>query len=186
MEKNNNKILIVCATSMEKKVIQTIFQTNFEKKELKKFEFLICWVWNYTTILNLTKIFCTKNIEKVINIWICGYKNEYKPIIQIWVTTNFQTQNELVVPIFKKLAPIEEIISTEKQLQNFDFSQNYIDMESWGIEYVCNNFNIERYILKIPLDNVLENQLDQKKCTPDMIQIAFEKVDWKNILEKII
>ena len=180
------KILIVCATSIEKNTLQNIFQNAFEKKNFKKFQFFICWVWNYNTILNLTKIFGTKNFEKIINIWICGYKNEHKNIIQVWITTNFQTKNQLAVPIFKKIADIEEIVCSEIQLQNFDFDENYIDMESWGVELVCNNFNIERYILKVPLDNILDHQLDKKTCTSEMIQTAFEKIDWKNILEKII
>lgn len=58
---------------------------------------------------------------------------------------------------------------------------NYIDMESWAIEYVCDKFRVPRVILKVPVDKVGEEEFDREKGR----ELLRENLDYEMIIKKL-
>lgn len=182
--KNMKKILIVWAFSQE---------LNPIKKEIKKLSlrdiklsFLTTGMWNYNMILNLTKYLEQEdNFDFIINIWVCWYKEIKEDFIQVWRVLNLSNNSEYIIPnliSFWKLVSIassENIITNNNDLKE----EEYVDMESYWFEKVCENFKIARMILKIPVDKVWKEtkNFDFKKA-----ELYLEKnINYEELLEKI-
>lgn len=178
------KILIVTALSQELNII---------KSEIKKFKipnlkisYLSTWMGNYNMILNLTR-FLEKNndFDFLVNIWICGYDNEKKDFFQVARIINSSNNKELIIPNLINFWDLESIFCSEKII--FDSNllnwENFVDMESYGFELVCDSFSIPRMILKIPVDKIwIETKnFDFKKAE----QYLKEKINYREVLEKI-
>jgi len=178
------KILIVWALSQE---------INPIKEEIKKLElrnvktsFLTTWMGNYNMILNLTRFLENNDFDLIVNIWVCGYKKYYNDFIQIWRIYNLVNKKELIIPKiidfwkFESIACSEAPIYKEKKL----WDENYIDMESYGFEKVCDSFSIPRIILKIPVDKIWEEtkKFDFKKAE----KYLRENINYKELFDKII
>ena len=58
---------------------------------------------------------------------------------------------------------------------------NYIDMESWAIEYVCDKFRVPRVILKVPVDKIGEEEFDREKGR----ELLRNKLDYEMIIKKL-
>lgn len=149
------KVLIVTALSQE---------LNFVKSEIKKLNlidfkisYFSTWMGNYNMVLNLTKFLSeNKDFDFILNIWICGYKDEFKDFFQVLRIFNFSNSKELIVPKIIdfwenwSIFCSEKIVFDEKILKD----ENFVDMESYWFELVCDNFSISRIILKVPVDKI--------------------------------
>lgn len=210
------KILIVWALSQEinvvKEQIKELWLINF------KTSFLTTWIGNYNMILNLTR-FLEKNddFDFVINIWVCWHKENEKykekiinnkwEVIQVWRVFNLANQKELIIPNLIDFWKLSSIACSEKIIYNEDDLEweNYVDMESYGFEKVCDSFSLARIILKIPIDkvwietksfdfekanNLLKNNIEYKllfEKVYNYLENTFSKqrkIKEKNIIEK--
>ena len=179
-----HKILFVTALSWELKYI---------KKEIKKLkipnlkvDFFTTWMWNYNTILNLTKYLSTKEYDFIVNIGSAWYFwNEINNIYQITRIKNLANNKEELVPINLKLYDLATCFSSEIPVSNSDnlpIQEDFylIDMESYGFELVWNSFNIPRLILKIPVDKIWE------KFNSNIFIKKVDKIDFNYILINIL
>jgi len=179
------KVLIVWATSWElKTIIKKIKELNFNNV---KFDYLITWMWNYSSIFSLTKYLSKNNdIDFVINIWVCWYKNKYEKNFQVWRIKNLANKKELIIPNFINFWKIESIASSENIVYDNQiiWEENFVDMESFWIEYVLEKINIARILLKIPVDKIWDEtkNFDFEKAK----KYLEENIDYKTLIEKII
>ncbi|MDR0370138.1 MAG: hypothetical protein LBH96_06735 [Candidatus Peribacteria bacterium] len=69
-------------------------------------------------------------------------------------------KKETIVPISLSFAPLKKIISSEipiddeMMISHWKDEEIYVDMESYGIELVAQQFRYPRLILKVPIDRV--------------------------------
>ncbi len=132
------KILLCYATAGEWKIIKDKIK-NLNLKINLNITYLCTGMWNYETIFNLTKILNNQDFDIVLNIWVCGYVNESKKVIQVARTVNLSTGKELIVPIFLELASMESIGCSEvpvtKDLSNLSFrlKQSWMEKSLKGI-----------------------------------------------------
>lgn len=176
-------ILIVSALSLESKFIKNEIK-NLDLKNIKT-SFLVSWVWNYHTILNLTKYLKENNFDLILNIWVCGYKNFNKDFIQIWRIKNSSDDREIIVPNIIDFWDLESIFCSEKVIyDSYElWEENFVDMESYGFELVCNNFEVPRIILKIPVDKIW---IETKNFDIKKAKIYLSKnINYKLLFEKI-
>ncbi len=171
------KILFTSALKEELTPIKEVFK-NLKIKS--KIDFLVSEIWNYKTIYNLTKHLSENNYDFIINIWICGYVDTDKPF-QVAKILNISNNKEFIIPIpFKflnlnSIACSEKIIYDTKELQD----EKYVDMESYGFEFVCDKFKIPRIIFKIPYDSIWTTETtnyDKNKLIEKIKQIDFENL----------
>jgi len=190
MKKN---ILITSALSQELNIVKKqIKSLNINKKELN-IDFFTTGMWNYKTIINLTEFISWKNCisdfwwyDFIVNIWVCWYKDNKEKLIQIARIKNLHTDKELLIPIAFQYTKLNSICCSENIVYDNKLlvDENYIDMESYWIELVCEKFNIARIILKIPVDRVWNEtkDFDYNK--------AFEKletnIDYSELINKIV
>lgn len=174
-----SNILIVCASNKELKSVKKQIK-NISHPQKNKIFYLASGIGNYQTIQNFTSFLEKNKIDFVINIGICWRSNEKPPAIQVWRIKNIHTNKELIVPIFFKYEKIESIACSENICKQKNFSENFVDMESFGIEFVCSKYNIPRIILKVPYDEIWK----------DISNIDFEEAAdsiWKKIdINKLI
>lgn len=176
------QILIIGALSNELKVIKEELKNS---KKNYQINYLVSWIWIYETIFSLTKYLENKpKPDFIINIWICGYKENKPNFIQVWRIINLHTLKELLVPIYINFWNIESINCSENIVNDPNFlSENYVDMESWAIEFVVNKYRIPRIILKVPIDKIWTetNNFDYKEA----LNKLKNNIKYKDILEKI-
>jgi len=195
---STKKILFVAAVSQELKVIKNLYK-NQPSWNLKA-DFLVSWIWNLQTSLNLTKHLSLKKYDFIINIGVCWYKKNNPPLIQIARTLYAPTRKEAIVPIFFKHTLLTSIYCSEVPVYDESLigEEEYVDMESYSIEKVCEHFRIPRIILKTPSDKIgsetknfdvkkackqLDESLDIKSLL-DHIQIYLNSLPEKHSLEK--
>jgi len=172
------KILFVSALSWEVKPIKE--QIKIFNIPNLKVDFLSTWIWNYNTILHLTKYLSDKDYDFLVNIWSCWYNNLDKNIYQVWRVINMQNDKELLVPINVKVFDLATCYCFEKPVDKFDKQFCIIDMESYGFEMVANSFSLPRFILKIPVDNIW------KKFDKNLFLKKIANIDFKKVLESIL
>lgn len=178
-----HKILITSALAKELNIIkekvksQKIYDINFL--------YLQTWMWNYNTILNLTKFLEKNEVDLVLNIWVCWYKKYYKPFINIARIKNSSNNKELLVPQIIDFWDLESIYSTEKVVfdSNVLWDENFVDMESYWICFVCDNYKLPLIILKVPVDKIWEEtkKFDFKKA----LDFLGQNIDYKTLFLKI-
>jgi len=177
-------ILFVTALSSELKYIKK----NIKQLKIPwlKIDFFTTWMWNYNTILNLTKYLSKKRYDFIVNIGSAGYfgMQDIENIYQIARIKNLSNNKEELVPINLRLFNLITCVSSEKpvsSIENIWIQDSFylVDMESYGFELVWNNFNIPRLILKIPVDKIWE------KFNSSIFIDKVEKMDFKYILENI-
>jgi len=172
------QILVVWALSQELNIIkQQIKKTNIKGF---KIDFLQTWMWNYNSVFALTKKLEQKRYDFVVNIWVCGYFWEQQyDVYQISNIINVFNQKELIAPtsfIFSKLTtcissdlPVSNYQNNEIsflnkniKISNIDLDYNFfiIDMESFGLEFVLEKYNIARVFLKVPIDKIWKETED--------------------------
>lgn len=178
------KILIVTALSQELNSIKS------EIKKLKipnlKISYLSTWMGNYNMIFNLTRFLeQNNNFDFLINIWVCGYRNEKKDFFQVWRIYNYSNNKEFIIPNLIKFWDLESIFCSEKVI--FDWNlldwEKFVDMESYGFEFVCDGFSVPRAIFKVPVDKIWTEtkNFDFIKANTYLK----ENIDYKELIEKI-
>ena len=153
-------------------------------------------------IFNLTKFLDEKSQKSdffwydfIINIWVCWFKKNWElkienwkikdDFIQIWRIFNLTTKKEILVPIFFEFWPIKSIACSENIVyeKNVLWEENYVDMESFAVEFVADKFKIPRIILKVPVDEVWDEtkNFDFEKA----LKLLEGNIDYKLLIEKI-
>lgn len=181
-KKKMYKILITTALSQELKVVKNIIKW-LEIKNIKV-DFFSTWIWNYKTILNLTKYLNEKKYDFIVNIWICWYV-EKDEIIQGARIYNISNNKELIVPIPFIFENLESIACSEKIIldKNEIAEEKYTDMESYWFDLVLDNFNLPRIILKVPYDKIWTQETNNYNIS--ILEEKLSKVNYQKLLEEI-
>lgn len=179
------RLLVLAATGSEMKVVKTqISQLKIPHLEVK---YLTTGVGSHATIFSLTKILSTTPAEDqfdmILNIWVCGYTEEKPAFIQVWAAINVHTHKESIIPIPCLVWPIASIGSSDVPVLNKDTS-DYYDMESFAIDYVAQQFQIPRILIKVPVDHIWAETIsfDFKKA----LEALSEHIDYRDIIEQIM
>ena len=195
------KILFVSALNAELKIVkQEIKKLNISNDiEISFFE---SGMWNYKTILNLGLYLAEHKYNFIINIGVCWWSNNIKTghpqgmplqnnygcpekLIQISGINNISNNKELISPVFLEFTKVQSIACSEKIIYNSDeiWENNFVDMESYWFEMVCNKFDIPRIILKIPVDKIWKEtkKFDFEKAK----KYLRENINYSELLEKI-
>jgi len=170
-------ILFVSALSWELKLIkEKIKKLNIPNL---KVDFFSTWMWNYNTILHLTRYLSDKTYDFLINIWSCWHNNLNKYIYQVARIINVQNDKELLVPINIKVFDLITSYCFEKPVLQFNKKNCIVDMESYWFEIVADSFLLPRLILKIPVDNMWE------KFDKNIFIKNIDNINFKIVLKSI-
>ena len=208
-------ILILSATAFELNSVKEKIKNEIknkiksEKNFIFNFSFFCTWIWNFEVILNLTKYL--ENLEEdkkpdfVINLWICWYQNleweneKFKNLVQVWRIFWTAKEKEFLIPQFINFWEISSIYSSEKIIlnpekickKNINQNINFVEMESFWIEYILEKKWIPRIYLKFPFDKIWwektwENKtINFKEKLPEIKKILQENIDYKKLFQKI-
>lgn len=193
------KLLICAATQQELKTIKASIKALHLKISLP-LEYFCTWIGNHWTIYNLTTFLCEHRDEEffIVNIGVCGYyfplsertSFVWEKIIQWAVLEHLSLKKETIVPISLSFAPLKKIISSEipiddeMMISHWKDEEIYVDMESYGIELVAQQFRYPRLILKVPIDRVWE-ETKQFNIKEALEQLS-ENIDYKKLIEHIL
>lgn len=179
------RLLVLAATGPEMKVVKTqISQLRIPRLDVKYFT---TGVGIHATIFSVTKMLSTTPAEDqfdmILNIWVCGYTEEKPAFIQVWAVINVHTHKESIIPIPCLVWPIARIGSSDVPVLTKDTS-DYYDMESFAIDYVAQQFQIPRILVKVPVDRIWAETInfDFKKA----LEALSENIDYRDMIEKIM
>ena len=182
------KILIVSALPAELKTIKTQIKSLNLKTKLA-IDYLCTGMGNYAMIFALTK-YLTENTGQdifLVNIGICGYYSDTLPpaVVQIWRVKNLTTWKELLPPLPFLIGDITSIYCSEKLLMSWNIEwEGFVDMESWGFEWVADHFRLPRLLLKVPCDKVGEETLNFDR-TLALSKLA-QGINYQDLIQKIL
>jgi len=76
------------------------------------------------------------------------------------------------------------IVDDEAMIQYWKGEEVYVDMESYGIELVAQQFQYPRLILKVPVDRVGEEtkHFDREEA----LRLLAEGVDYRKLMEGVL
>lgn len=158
-------ILFTIALPIEAKIIKQEIK-NLSLKWFKT-DILITWVW----ILN--SVYTIKNYiqeywkpDFIVNIWVCGQKNENESnFLQVYRIKNISNAKESLCPIYIKNLPLISIACSDKIITQSDeiWDENFVDMESFWIDFICDKEKIPYIIIKKPFDVISRNSLKVDK-----------------------
>lgn len=181
------KILVCCATRWELNVVKEEIK-HLHLKQRLEIEYFCLWIGNFASMFHLTK----KLLEErdtpflVLNIWVCGHRWATEPCVQIAKLRYFLHSKEQIVPIICQLFPFVSCVSCDDIAfqQNYEWEPVIFDMESYGIEYVCQELQVPRVYVKVPVDSSWEEtqHFDQKKAL-ETLRIC---VDWEKLLHNLL
>lgn len=177
------KILFLVALPQELKIIKEELKTL---KSSFKVDFLLCWVWNYNVINNLKDyIFNKWKPDFIINIWVCWMKsNDFTNFFQVYRIKNLANNKEIICPNYIKILPLKSILSSEKIItdKNELAEENFVDMESYWVDFVCSREEIPFLIIKKPFDIVSDNS---KKVDLNDLQNCLKNFNYLELFEEI-
>ena len=182
------KILIVSALPAELKTIKTQIKSLNLKTKLA-IDYLCTGMGNYAMIFALTKYLTEIAGQDIflVNIGICGYYSDTLPpaVVQIWRIKNLTTWKELLPPLPFLMGDITSIYCSEKPLMSWNIEwEGFVDMESWGFEWVADHFRLPRLLLKVPCDKVGEETLNFDR-TLALSKLA-QGINYQNLIQKIL
>jgi len=162
------------------------------KKKVKQFNlplkvnFLQLWLWNYNAIFSLTKYLENNKPDFVVNIWIAWIRDKAENLKSFYQVSNileYETNKELIVPVFFKFWEFLTCISANKPIKNVDVNfPVLLDMESFWFEFVMEKYNLPRLILKVPVD---KSESELKNIDFDLAVKNLENIDYKVLLLEI-
>ena len=179
------KLLVTAATWPEMRIVKEHISTL--KIPHIEVEFLITWIGNYETIYTLTKHLQSKPEQKsdfLLNVWVCWYKANKQDVVQIASIINASTWKETIVPVPTIIYPLGNIVSSETIVSDPDtLVSDYCDMESFGVDMVCQKWQIPRILLKVPVDRIGEEtkHFDREKA----LGMLSNQIDYRSVVEKI-
>ena len=178
-------VLFVAAYAHELACIKTQIQKltlqNLQSK------FFLLWAWNYKAIYNLKNFIDVSETKPdfVVNLWICGKKEHVSDdAFQVYRILLRSAYKEYLCPIYinywvkKSLVCSETIVTNESNM----LWEDYVDMESFTIDFVCTAEALPYIILKQPYDNVSENSMKLK--AKDM-QDCLTQFDYAKLMREI-
>lgn len=177
-------LLIISALSIESKEAKKICE-NIKINNLK-INFLTTWVGNLNVVYSIKDYLQKKQKpDFILNIWTCWAKSwENMTSFQVCRVKNLSNNKEALPPIYLKLLRIDEIICSDKVITNkndlLDFE--YVDMESFWIDFICSKENIPFLMLKKPFDVVWN---DSKNLNLQDLQKSLLEFDFENIFLQI-
>lgn len=177
-------ILISCALSHELKIIkETIKKINIFNLDIS---YLITWVGNYNTIYNL-KNHINKNWKPdfVLNFWVVWKaSNSSDDFFQVYRIINASNKKESIVPIYFKALNLESILSSENVITNEKYLQweDYVDMESFWINYVASKESLPVILIKKPFDIVWSKS---NNVSIEELKNSLKSFDYERILTQI-
>lgn len=180
---NIKKILVICALEAEIKIAKEWIKQN--RPENIQVCFFVTWTGCVETTLKLTEKLANENYDFILNYWVCGYKEEYKEVIQIARSIYIPSRKEIIVPYIFDIAPLRSISCSETPVYDAKkiWEENFVDMESYAVEKVCDHFQIPRLILKVPVDKIGEEtrNFEREKAK----NLLDKHLDFQKIFEKI-
>ncbi len=154
-------ILFTIALPIEAKIIKQEIK-NLSLKWVET-DILITWVW----ILN--SLYAIKNYiqegnkpDFIVNIWVCGKKDEKENnFFQVYRIKNISNQKETLCPIYIKNLSLKSIACSDKIITNINeiWDENFVDMESFWIDFICDKEKIPYIIIKKPFDLISQESL---------------------------
>lgn len=179
-------ILFVCALAQELQVVKS------EMKKLSfthiKVSYLLLWVGNYHSIYHLKNFIdsSAENIDFIVNIWVCGIKSKLpsQDVFQVYRIIHSLTHKESICPIYISVFPFQSLLSSEVVIcdEVSMYQESYVDMESFGVDYVATKEKIPYVIIKKPFDIVW---IQSKQVNIKDLKNALLKIDFSLIIEKI-
>lgn len=183
------KVLICSATKIE------AFPLKWPLRKAKipeaSINFLSLGIGNLGSTLALTRYIETKGKpDLIINIGIAGYISDEVQkwnVYQIARVVHHQTKKERVLQLHLTDASIGEIISSDTPMLTDEWLSEggiptLIDMESWGVCFVAEHYQISKILLKIAYDRVGE---ETKNFDKDECKKYLQSIDIKNIVHSI-
>lgn len=178
-------ILVVCAISPEMKVVkEQVKKLNIPNANI---QFLTSWAWNYNTIYTLSEYIQTNwKPDFIVNLWMCGKKNPdvSTDIFQVYRVKNIANNREVIAPAYIEVEPLESILSSEKVITDPQdmLWENYVDMESYGIDFVATKYRIPYVLLKLPFDSVWK---ESKKVDVEDMQERLRNINYAKIITTV-
>lgn len=170
------------------------YELKIIKEEIKKIEikwtrvdFLLTWVWVLNTIYSI-KDYISKNNKPdfIINLWVCWKINDnFNDFFQVYRITNISNNKEAICPIYvnnnelKSIACSEKIITNKSEL----LQEEFVDMESFWIDFICSKEKIPYIIIKKPFDIVWEKS---KKVSLLKLENDLKWFNYNELINKII
>lgn len=181
--KTTKNILIACALQKELQVAKKYFSQK--RPENIQVDFVVTGMWNISASIKLTEQLSTKKYDFLLNYGVCGYKESKQDCIQIVRSVYSEAKKEILTPVFFSFAPLTSILCSEVPIDTPAtlWEENYVDMESYAIEKVCEHFKTPRLILKVPVDKVwVETQnFDIAKA----LALLEKNIDFDALISKI-
>lgn len=178
-------ILITCALSVELNIIkQKIKSLDFKGI---KIDFLLTWVGNYNVIYNLKDYIEKKwKPDFLINIWVCWKvsKKVSNDFFQVYRIKNRSNSRESLIPIYFEFLKLDSILSSEEVITSSTqmFEEFYVDMESYGVDYIADKEKIACMILKKPFDIVW---MESKNVNLDELKVSLELFNYEILINTI-
>jgi hypothetical protein len=163
-------LLIVAAVSHELRII---------KQEVKKhtcpglkISFVCTGMGMYETIHTLTQKLEKETFDFVRNIGVCGFRRDaimaHPAFFQVSRILNIHSGKELIVPPFVHVGPLRGIYCSEAPVLDSSVlvAEEFVDMESFAVEFVAQKYKIPRLLCKVPVDVVGEEtkQFNREKA----------------------
>lgn len=181
MKKN---ILIICALSVELKIVkEQIKQINYKNVSIK---YLLTWVGNYNTIYNLKSFLSTNvNPDFIINFWVVWKtENSSNDFFQVYRVFNWSNNNESIIPIYIKKLALKSLLSSEKvvTLEKDLLWEEYVDMESYWINYITSKEKIPLILIKKPFDTVW---IESNKVSLELLKNDLKLFDYGSLIKDV-
>lgn len=132
----------------------------------------------------------------ILNFWICWYTDliwenkKFENFFQIWRIFWAAKEKEFLVPQFINFWEISSVYSSEKII--FDKGEisekniNFVEMESFWIEYILEKTWIPRAYFKFPFDKIWSfDTKNFKQKLPEIKNLLQENIDYKKLFQKI-
>lgn len=180
------RILILAALPIE----LTPLKESFNNLSIPwvSFSFLLTGVGNYNSIFEVQKYLDShQDIDFLLNVWVCGKKwaDISSDMFQVYRIKHLHSQKESLCPIYINTWNLKSIWCSEKVATDSDSlgEERYVDMESYGIDFVAKKKKKPYLLLKFPLDVV---SVESKKIDTQEIVTLLGGYDYQTIVTQIL
>lgn len=166
-----------------------IIKQEIKNLELKwvKIDFLLTGVWILNTIYSVKNYIQEKNKpDFIINIWVCWkINNDFSDFFQVYRIKNLSNNKEAICPLYIENTTLKSIICSDKIITKEDqlWNENFVDMESFWIDFISDKEKIPYIIIKNPFDIVSKDSL---KVDIKDLENNLKWFNWKNLINQII
>lgn len=180
----NYTILVIAALPVEIKEIKNICKSlGVSWISLK---FLHTGVGNYNTIFEVQKYLQNHDVDFMVNIWVCGKKSDQvsDSVFQVYRIKHLHNSKESLCPLYITTGDLCSIGCSEKVVtdQVSLGEENYVDMESYGIDFIAKRYKIAHTIIKFPFDVVSEAS---KQVDIELLKTLLRNYNYTQLFENI-